>query len=32
MVASKIITEIIENHREFFGFANSCVKFVSNRS
>jgi len=32
MLTSKIITEIIENHSEFSGCANSCNKFVSNRS
>jgi len=31
-VNSKIITEIIENHSEFFGGANSWINFVSNRS
>jgi len=31
-VASKITTEIIENHSEFFGCPNSCNKCVSSRS
>jgi len=31
MLASKIITEIIENHSEFSGFPKSCNKFVSSR-
>jgi len=27
----KITAEIIENHSEFYGCANSCNKFVSSR-
>jgi len=32
MLTSKKIPEIIENHSEVLGCANSCNKFVSNRS
>ena len=32
MLTSEVITEIIENHSEVSGWANSCNKFVSNRS
>jgi len=32
MFSSKIITNIVENHSEFSGWANSCNKFVSSRS
>jgi len=32
ILTSKIITEIIENHSEFFCWVNSCNKFVSIRS
>jgi len=31
MLTSKIIAEIIENHSEVYGCANSCNKFVSIR-
>jgi len=31
-LASNIIAEIIENHPEFCGCANSCNKFFSSRS
>ena len=32
MLTSKIITGIIENHSEFSGCRNSCIRFVSSRS
>jgi len=32
MLASKITTEIIENHSEVYVCANTCKKFVSCRS
>ena len=32
MLTSKIITEIIENHSEFFGCSKSCNDYVSIRS
>jgi len=32
MLTSKLVTEITENHSEFYVWANSCSKVLSNRS